>query len=42
MQLILIVDDDPDFREIFSTRLGAMGYRTETAENAEAGIQKAK
>lgn len=41
-QLILIIDDEPDFREIFSTRLGAMGYRTEVAENAELGIQKAK
>lgn len=40
--LILIVDDEPAFREIFSTTLGAHGYRTETAENGQLGIEKAK
>lgn len=41
-QLILIIDDDPNFREIFSVRLGALGFRVETAENAEAGLARAK
>ena len=40
--LILIVDDEPDFREIFSAKLSASGFRTETADGAEAGIAKAK
>ena len=40
--LILIVDDDPDFLEIFSTRLGAAGMRTETASDGNAALLKAK
>lgn len=40
--LILIVDDEPAFREIFSAKLGAQGYRIETAENGEIGVVKAK
>jgi twitching motility two-component system response regulator PilH len=40
--LILIIDDDPNFREIFSMKLSAEGYRTETAESGEAGIEKTK
>lgn len=40
--LILIVDDEPDFREIFGAKLSADGYRIETAENGEIGVQKAK
>lgn len=40
--LILIVDDEPNFREIFGAKLGADGYRIETAENGQAGIEKAK
>jgi two-component system alkaline phosphatase synthesis response regulator PhoP len=40
--LILIVDDEPDFREIFGTKLGAEGFRIETAENGEEGVKKAK
>lgn len=40
--LILIVDDEPAFREIFSAKLGADGYRIETAENGEVGVIKAK
>jgi len=41
-KLILIVDDEAAFREIFSTTLRAGGFRVETAENGEVGIEKAK
>lgn len=41
-QLILVVDDDANFREIFSTQLGALGYKVEIAENGEEGIKKAQ
>jgi CheY-like chemotaxis protein len=40
--LILVVDDEADFREIFAAKLSAEGYQVETAENGEIGIQKAK
>ncbi len=40
--LILLVDDEADFREIFSARLTAAGYRVEVAEDGKAGIEKAK
>jgi len=40
--LILIVDDEPDFLEIFGTKLGASGFRVETAGSGEEGIKKAK
>jgi CheY-like chemotaxis protein len=40
--LILIVDDEEAFREIFSMKLAADGYRVETAENGEVGVKKAK
>jgi two-component system alkaline phosphatase synthesis response regulator PhoP len=40
--LILIVDDEPSFREIFSMKLTADGYHVETAENGQAGLEKAK
>ncbi len=40
--LILIVDDEPAFREIFGTKLGSDGFRIETAENGEEGVKKAK
>src|SRR6185503_6779840 len=39
--LILIVDDDPNFREIFSTKLSAAGFRIETAQNGQVGVEKA-
>jgi CheY-like chemotaxis protein len=41
-KLILIVDDDPSFREIFSAKFGADGFRIETAENGQIAIEKAK
>jgi CheY-like chemotaxis protein len=40
--LILIVDDEAAFRDIFSAKLGADGFRTETAENGQIGVEKAK
>jgi CheY-like chemotaxis protein len=41
-KLILIVDDEPAFREIFGTKLGAEGFRVDTAENGEIALVKAK
>lgn len=38
--LILIVDDEPDFREIFGAKLGAMGFRIDTAENGQVALEK--
>lgn len=40
--LILIVDDEPDFREIFKVKLAAMGMRAETAVNGAEGVKRAK
>lgn len=40
--LILIVDDEASFREIFNMKLKSAGYRTETAENGGQGVEKAK
>ena len=40
--LILLVDDEPAFREIFGIKLGADGFRVETAENGAVAIEKAK
>lgn len=39
---ILVVDDDPDFREIFSTHLRMKGYEVDVAENAEEGLGKVR
>jgi CheY-like chemotaxis protein len=39
---ILIVDDDPDIRSILTTKLEASGFEVSTAENGQAGIEKAK
>jgi CheY-like chemotaxis protein len=41
-KLILIVDDESDFREIFRIKLSAAGFRIETAENGEVALAKAK
>lgn len=40
--LILLVEDDPDFREIFMTKLRAAGFEVESAENGEDGLEKLK
>jgi CheY-like chemotaxis protein len=42
LPLILIIDDDPNFREIFSAMLKIHGFHPETAEDAVAGIEKIK
>jgi CheY-like chemotaxis protein len=36
----MIVDDEPDFREIFSAKLSSAGFRVETAENGQAALDK--
>ena len=38
---ILIIDDNPSFREIFSTKLEAAGFSVASADDGESGIQKA-
>ena len=40
--LILLVDDEADFLEIFYKKLRAAGFRVETAENGEKAIEEAK
>ena len=40
--LILVVDDDPNFREIFGMKLKAAGYAIETADSGAQGIEKVK
>ncbi len=40
--LILIVDDESAFLEIFSAKLTASGFRVETAKDGEDGFNKAK
>lgn len=40
--LILLVDDEDYFREIFTKRLSAEGFRVETAKSGEEGVKKAK
>lgn len=39
---ILVVDDLPDIREIFSIKLTGAGYHIETAENGLEAIKKVK
>lgn len=41
-RLILIVDDEESFREIFSAALQLAGFNIETAKNSDEAIQKAK
>lgn len=40
--LILVVDDEANFREIFGLKLKQAGFRIETAENGQQGIEKTK
>ena len=42
LPLILIVDDEADFREIFSAKLTSVGYRIETADDGMQAIERAK
>jgi len=39
---ILVVDDDPGFREILSVKLSSEGMQIETAENGLEAVEKAK
>ncbi len=38
MATVLVVDDDPDFREIARTVLERAGYRVETAASGDEGL----
>ncbi|MBI3589672.1 MAG: response regulator [Candidatus Liptonbacteria bacterium] len=40
--LILIVDDEENFREIFTAKLRAAGFDTEAAKNEAEAVQKSK
>ena len=40
--LILLVDNEANFLEIFYAKLRQAGFRVETAENGEKGIEAAK
>ncbi len=40
--LILIVDDDADFRDVLKTKLTVSGFAVEEAENGELGVERAK
>jgi len=41
-KLILIVDDEPAFREIFGAKFAADGFRIETAENGKSALKRQK
>jgi CheY-like chemotaxis protein len=38
---VLVVDDDPDLREMVATALERRGYRIETAEDGEDALRRA-
>ncbi len=40
--LILLIDDDPDFIEIFKTKLESAGCAVQTAKDGAEGIEKTK
>lgn len=40
--LVLIVDDEPEIRELYGAKLTRAGYAVDSAENGEIGVQKAK
>jgi CheY-like chemotaxis protein len=42
LKSVLIVDDDPMFREVVRMRLSAAGYQTYVAPSAEEGWQQVK
>jgi CheY-like chemotaxis protein len=41
MKKILIVEDDPEMREVLSTGLELMGFEPITAQNGKEGVEKA-
>ncbi len=40
--LILLTDDEPNFRDVLEIKLKNAGYQTVTASNGEEGVKKAK
>ena len=40
--LVLIVDDDNDFREIVATKLKTSGFNVEEAKDGEEGVRRTK
>ena len=40
--LILLTDDEPNFRDVLEIKLKNAGYQTITASNGEEGVKKAK
>jgi len=40
--LVLLVDDEPDFLEIFGTKIGSLGVHVETAKSGEECLKKAE
>jgi len=42
MNKILIVDDDPDIREVLSVLLGSEGYKVDAAEDGTSALEKIK
>lgn len=42
MKRILVVDDDPNFREIFSTHLRMKGFEVATADGADDGLAQVR
>jgi CheY-like chemotaxis protein len=41
MKSVLVVDDDPDIRELITWKLGQAGYSTMVAADGEAGSMSA-
>lgn len=41
-QVILLIDDNKDFLEIFSAKLNSVGYRVVTAQGGKEGVAEAK
>lgn len=39
MALVLVVDDDPDIRDLLELKLGVMGHTVATAANGQEGVQ---
>jgi two-component system, OmpR family, response regulator len=37
-QRVIIIDDDPNIRELLSMNIGAAGYEIQTAENGREGL----
>ena len=40
--MVMVVDDEENFREIFQAELAAAGYPVVTAENGKVAVEKAK